>query len=110
MNMNKINHSRANFGGIYDDYSIGLTETLKFDFNENQNLKLGIMSKNENHEGRKVTSNRLDRDWSVLNSSIFTEYALRANDMFRFVVSGSYDRHDDLRVIIVDSATNAKNK
>lgn len=75
-----------------------------------KNLKLGIMSKNENHEGRKVTSNRLDRDWSVLNSSVFTEYALRANDMFRFVVSGSYDRHDGLRVIIVDSATNAKNK
>lgn len=68
------------------------------------------MSKNENHEGRKVTSNRLDRDWSVLNSSVFTEYALRANDMFRFVVSGSYDRHDGLRVIIIDSATNAKNK
>lgn len=110
MNMNKMNHSRANFAGIYDDYSIGLTETLKFDFNKNQNLKLGIMSKNENHEGRKVTSNRLDRDWSVLNSSVFTEYALRANDMFRFVVSGSYDRHDGLRVIIVDSATNAKNK
>lgn len=110
MDMNKMNHSSPNFAGIYDDYSIGLTETLKFDFNENQNLKLGIMSKNENHEGRKVTSNRLDRDWSVLNSSVFTEYALRANDMFRFVVSGSYDRHDGLRVIIVDSATNAKNK
>ena len=110
MDMNKMNHSSPNFAGIYDDYSIGLTETLKFDFNENQNLKLGIMNKNENHEGRKVTSNRLDRDWSVLNSSVFTEYALRANDMFRFVVSGSYDRHDGLRVIIVDSTTNAKNK
>lgn len=110
MDMNKMNHSSPNFAGIYDDYSIGLTETLKFDFNENQNLKLGIMNKNENHEGRKVTSNRLDRDWSVLNSSVFTEYALRANDMFRFVVSGSYDRHDGLRVIIVDSVTNAKNK
>ena len=108
MNMNKMNHSTPNFAGIYDDYSIGLTETLKFALNENQNLKVGIMSKNENHEARRVTSNELQRDWSVLNSSVFTEYALRINDIFRFVMSSSYDRHDGLRVIIVNNGT--KNK
>lgn len=99
MNMNKMNHSSANFAGIYDDYSVGLTETVQFDFSDRQNLKIGIMSKNDNHNARTTTGNNMQRDWSVINSSAFAEYALKANNVFRFVLSGSYDRHDGLKIV-----------
>ena len=99
-----MNQSGATVGwsSIYDNYSIGLTETAKISFSENQNLKVGILLKNEHHRADDVmsssTAQNTKRNWDVLNSSLFAEYALRANDMFRFVLSGSYDRHDSLRI------------
>lgn len=111
MNMNKMNHySRPNFAGIYDDYSVGLSETLQLDFTQRQNLKIGIMSKNENHNSRTATSNIFQRDWSVLNSSLFAEYALKASDIFRFVISTSYDRHDGLKIVSGDARDTWENK
>jgi iron complex outermembrane recepter protein len=86
------------WSGKYNDHSIGITETLKFDFSENQNLKIGFMVKNESHEATDWDSDYKKRDWQVLNHSYFAEYALRANDMLRFALNASYDRHDGLNV------------
>lgn len=97
-------------GSKYDDYSLGLTETLKFDFNRNQNLKVGVMVKNDNHEAIDKGQVRPKREWSILNSSLFTEYAIKANDMFRFVVSGSWDRHDGLNLKVMDDTYTNKVK
>ena len=82
----------------YNNYSIGITETLKFDFSENQNLKFGFLVKNDNHDAQDWNAEISKRDWSVLSTSVFAEYGLRANDMLRFAVSGSYDRHDGLSI------------
>ena len=109
MNANVGQFFNNNNGSKYDDYSLGLTETAKFSFDENQNLKVGIMLKNDNHEATDRGQERSKRDWAVLNSSLFAEYALRANDMFRFVVSGSWDRHDGLSVKTLDNGTGGTN-
>ncbi len=91
-------------GSKYDDYSVGITETAKFDFSEDQNFKLGFLVKNDNHKADDFvtrgtsTVDSTKRKYNVLNSSVFAEYALRANDMFRFALSGSYDRHDGIRI------------
>lgn len=61
------------------------------------------MAKSVSICGKKNASKALFTIYLYLTQIVHT-------DMFRFVVSGSYDRHDGLRVIIVDSATNAKNK
>ena len=95
-------------GSKYDDYSIGFTETAKLSFSEAQNLKIGLMLKNDNHEATDMGQTRAKRDWTILNSSLFAEYALKANDVLRFVVSGSWDRHDGISVETFDAydATN----
>ncbi len=98
MNMNSTGN-RTNWSSVYNDYSIGITEALKFDFSEDQNFKLGFTLKNEHHDARDYESLLSKREWDVLNQSYFAEYALRANDMLRFALSGSYDRHDGLRII-----------
>lgn len=95
----------AAWSSRYNDYTIGITETLKFDFSQNQNLKLGFLLKNDTHDAKDWDASFSKRDWSVLNSSVFTEYALRVNDMFRFALIGSYDRHDGLNVKNKSSAT-----
>ena len=82
----------------YDDYTIGVTETAKISFSENQNLKVGFLVKNDKHEATDWNADFAKRDWKVLNSSVFTEYALKLNSVFRFTLSGSYDRHDGLNV------------
>ncbi len=98
-------------GSKYDDYSLGLTETLKFDFSEDQNLKVGAIVKNDSHEATDFTATGtaeyLTRDWQILNSSLFAEYALRANDVFRFVLSASWERHDGLSIKNYQGASNA---
>ena len=101
-------------GSKYDDYSVGLTETAKFDFTQNQNLKVGFMVKNDNHKANDNDSDAsaanaalgqdfAKRDYKLLNSSLFAEYAMRITDIFRFAVSGSYDRHDGLSIKNADT-------
>ena len=83
----------------YDDYTTGFIESLKFDFSENQNLKVGVNLKHDKHErvdARFPSDTR--RLYKTLNSSAFTEYALRINSIFRFTLSASYDRSDGLNI------------
>lgn len=83
----------------YDDYTAGIIENIKFDFNENQNLKVGINLKHDSHI--RVDSrlpNETRSDYKTLNSSIFGEYALKINNIFRLALSASYDRSDALNI------------
>lgn len=83
----------------YDDYTTGLVESVKFDFSQNQNLKVGLNVKHDSHKHIDNDFKDLTRaHFQTLNSSAFTEYALKINDMFRFVLSGSYDRSDGLSI------------
>ena len=83
----------------YDDYTTGLVESVKFDFSQNQNLKVGLSVKHDSHKHIDNDFKDLTRaHFQTLNSSAFTEYALKINDMFRFVLSGSYDRSDGLSI------------
>lgn len=84
----------------HDDYTIGLLETLKLDFSSNQNLKVGINLKDDRHRRTEVSNGTTypRRDYEVLNSSLFAEYALRINDIFRVAFNGSYDRSDGLNI------------
>lgn len=92
MNLNATLQSQ-----IYDDYTTGLIENLKFDLTENQNLKVGVNLKLDSHRqvGYQVP-NEYRNKHKVLNSTEFIEYAIRFNDIFRFVASGSYERQDPI--------------
>lgn len=83
----------------YDDYTTGLVESVKFDFSQNQNLKVGLNVKHDSHKHIDNDFKDLTRaHFQTLNSSAFTKYALKINDIFRFVLSGSYDRSDGLSI------------
>ena len=81
----------------------------KFSFGTEQNVKVGFTVKNEHHYAEDVlnANQPVDRyywrpekrKFDVINSSFFTEYALRINPIFRFVLSASYDRHDGIRIL-----------
>ena len=84
---------------IYDDYALGIIETLSVDFDEDKSLKVGINLKNDNinHTDKPLpgASGTNDNDKiNDLSTSLFAEYAQRVNSLFRFVVNGSYDRND----------------
>lgn len=106
MNMNQMGKSNwgtgtntTPFSSKYNDYSLGITETVKLDFSDDQNLKVGFTIKDENHTDTKWSHTRPQDKWNIIDSSIFAEYALRTNEYFRFVLSGSYDRQDGLSVV-----------
>ncbi|MCX2716798.1 TonB-dependent receptor [Helicobacter sp. MIT 21-1697] len=90
----------------YDDYSLGLIETLSFDFDESKNLKVGLNLKQDNHNNtltRWNTSNtftRSDDKLKDISTSLFAEYAHTLNDTFRLAINGSYDRNDMLKVLL----------
>lgn len=89
---------------IYDDYTLGGILTLQYDFNSNINLKAGINIKNDNHknidvDGISDPQTRL----SDLSTSLFVEYAHRFNNMFRLMLSASYDRNDMLKAIVPEN-------
>lgn len=97
------NGSSPSFNSTYDDWGMGIIETLSVQFNANQLLKLGLNVKNENHQRIKTYTTNLaynapSQKFSELNSSVFTEYSHRINDMFRFSLNGSYDRRDPLSI------------
>ena len=86
---------------IYDDFTIGLIETLGIDFGDNINLKVGVNLRNDNHKNydpSKVADP--ETKLSDFSTSIFAEYAQRFSDMFRLMLSASYDRNDMLRAVI----------
>lgn len=83
----------------YDDYTTGFIESVKFNFSENQNLKLGLNLKHDSHkrvDARFPSETR--SDYKTLNNSVFSEYAIKFNDIFRFALSASYDRSDALSI------------
>lgn len=83
----------------YDDYTTGLVESVKLDFSQNQNLKVGVNVKHDSHKHIDNDLQDMTRvHFQTLNSSAFAEYALKFNDMFRFVLSSSYDRSDGLNI------------
>lgn len=80
----------------YDDFTAGLIETGKFNFSENQNLKIGLNLKYNDHKRQDNGESDLRGAFKTLNASAFAEYALRLNSVFRFALSASYDRSDEL--------------
>lgn len=94
--------SNGNKGeSIYDDFTIGLIETLGIDFGDNINLKVGVNLRNDNHKNydpSKVADP--ETRLSDFSTSIFAEYAQRFSDMFRLMLSASYDRNDMIRAVV----------
>lgn len=97
------------YTSVYDDFTLGLIETLNFDFDEYKNLKVGLNVRQDNHNNTltRWTSNnstftRSDDKLKDISTSIFAEYAQTLNSIFRFAINGSYDRNDMLKVKIAD--------
>ena len=91
----------------YDDHTWGVIETLNMDFSDNINLKVGLNLKQDSHNSYDPDAYSDPRTHLMdLSTSIFAEYAQRFNDMFRLMLSASYDRNDMLQVIISDSRRN----
>lgn len=92
------------YTSTYDDYSLGLIETVDFTFGDNIDFKFGVNLKQDNHRNtneRTTTNNGFVKekdDQRDISTSIFAEYAQRIS-WFRFALSGSYDRNDMLKVI-----------
>ncbi len=108
-NYENIGNSNAMGISIYDDYALGIIETLNIDFDENKNLKIGVNLKNDNinHTDKPLpgaTGTNDNNKISDLSTSIFAEYAQSINDILRFALNGSYDRNDFLK----GSSTNNK--
>lgn len=92
----------------YDDHSVGGILTFQYDFTEYNNLKFGVNIQNDNHIEDKLrfayinSSNQTAQNPSLkygdtlrdISTSIFVEYAHKFNNMFRLMLSGSYDRND----------------
>lgn len=95
------------YTSTYNDYSLGLIETLDFDFSDNINFKVGLNLKQDNHRntierwknGSGATFVKEKDDQRDISTSIFAEYAHRITDWFRFALNTSYDRNDVLKVI-----------
>lgn len=92
------------YTSVYDDFTLGLIETLNFDFDEYKNLKVGLNVRQDNHNNTltRWTSNnhtftRSDDKLKDISTSIFAEYAQTLNSIFRFAINGSYDRNDMLK-------------
>lgn len=96
------------YTSVYDDFTLGLIETVNIDINEKQNLKVGLNIKQDNHTDTitRTASNsafvRTKDDLKDISSSIFAEYAQKIGSHFRFALNGSYDRNDMLKVSIKD--------
>lgn len=95
---------------IYDDFSLGLIETLGVAFDEKKNLKVGLnlKSDNTNHTDKPLpgaTGTNDNDKISDFSTSIFAEYAQAVNSLFRFAVNGSYDRNDLLSTKFADPDT-----
>ena len=96
------------YTSTYDDFSLGLIETLDFSFGENIDFKIGVNLKQDNHRntnerwtnGNNSAFTREKDDLRDISTSIFAEYAQRVNDWFRFALNGSYDRQDVLKAML----------
>ena len=87
----------------YDDHSIGAIMTFQYDFTKDINLKFGFNLQNDNHiEDKLRFANSTGTTYNLkygdtlrdISTSIFAEYAHRFSDMFRLMLSASYDRND----------------
>lgn len=94
------------FGSIYNDYSLGIIETLDFIFGDNIDFKVGVNLRNDNHNARDPQKTTYDdTKLNDFTTSIFAEYAQKINDWFRFSLNGSYDRNDILKAIDSNTKT-----
>lgn len=87
-NYENIGNSNAMGISIYDDYALGIIETLNIDFDENKNLKIGVNLKNDNinHTDKPLpgaTGTNDNNKISDLSTSIFAEYAQSINDIIQ---------------------------
>ena len=103
------------YTSTYNDYSLGLIETVDFTFGDNIDFKVGLNLRHDTHRntnerwnGSNGSNNFIKEkdDQRDFSTSIFAEYAQRFNDMFRLMLSASYDRNDMLRAVV----KNAKDK
>ena len=91
----------------YDDHSVGAIMSFQYDFTKDINLKFGFNLQNDNHIEDKLrfaylnggtptaqTPLKYGDSLRDISTSIFVEYAHRFNDMFRLMLSASYDRND----------------
>ena len=100
------------YTSTYDDFSLGLIETLDFSFGENIDFKFGVNLKQDNHRntnerwtnGGSSTFTKEKDDLRDISTSIFAEYAQRVNEWFRFALNASYDRNDMLKIIKSNSS------
>lgn len=94
------------FGSIYNDYSLGIIETLGFTFGDNIDFKVGLNLRNDNHNSRDPQKTTYDdTKLTDFTTSIFAEYVQRINNWFRFSLNGSYDRNDILKAIDSNTKT-----
>ena len=91
----------------YTDESYGIIETLNFDIHKKSNLKLGANINYSHHYKTEALDTNNDKtnyfrnmnhDISEVQSSIFAQYAQGLWGGFRFMLAGSVDRADTMKL------------
>ncbi len=92
-------------GEKFNDESYGMIETLNFDIHKKSNLKLGVnINYNHHYKTTKFSTDNtnylreMNQDMSEVQTSIFAQYAQGLWGNFRFVLAGSVDRADTLKL------------
>jgi len=100
------NQLSATFRGVpqlstYNDYTLGGILTFGYDFSKDMSLKAGLNIKQDNHNNYDaLVRSTPDTKLQDISSSVFAEYAHRINNIVRYVISGSYNRNDSLRLLV----------
>lgn len=104
-----LNENLQSFNMV-DNYTIGLIETFRFEFNESVNVKLGLNLKQDNRkrtaENWSGRNQNLKKDFSDLSTTIFAEYSQALHSKVRLVINGSYDRNDMLKSVVNNIVAN----
>ncbi|GEM_PF-2651376 len=96
-------------GSLYDDYTVGLVETLGYQLTKDQLVEVGLNLRQDNHKNTNYNPDgsvtRYGNVESIdklrdVTTSIFAKYSNRLNDIFRFSLSTSYDRNSMSNVFL----------
>ena len=92
-------------GEKYNDESYGIIETLNFDIHKKSNLKIGAnINYNHHYKSGSLSLDNVNyfremtQDISEVQSSLFAQYAQGLWGGFRFMLAGSVDRADTLKL------------
>lgn len=93
------NAQNSRYHSFYDDFALGLIETATFNFGESSNVKFGANIKWDNHHEWDIVSQKPHTRYGEVSASIFAEFAHRFSELWRVMISASYDRADMVRSV-----------